>query len=378
MARKLHDLLAFHSTMPLFAIPGTIVMESPSKRLIWRQLPMILGHDTHDDSSYVTRIQLLSRKQRSESRRRSGSDDSCIDIFHGTSSLTVAELRRELQQYQPFKIRWTFPSFDHQTVMYDAQAIALHWQKVSQEMKDFPPLESVASLSLSMPSNRNCLPFAFNFLQNASLPNLKILELSDNFSDPNQYTRIFQRIVRAMPKVEILALRNTAMRESRKVSSAYCTGLASLIQSSSCLSEIYIIGIEFPSVEDWIHVREAMRNSVSIINVSVNQLSIANTSLIHDMKVDDEFFNREVDNEPKYTENRICTQYLTNTLKLASPFTMRQRLEAVMHVRGYHTLKTNERVEMKLTEQLASVSDRVDFSFEFIRHFVDPSVLFKV
>jgi hypothetical protein len=357
-------------------------MEAPAKQLIWRQLPMVLGHESNNDSNkYVTRIQLLSRNQRTDSQRRSGIEDSCIDIFHGVSSLTVAELRRELKQHQPFKIRWAFPSLDHQTNFYDAQAIAVHWQKVSQEMKDFSPLLSVSSLSLSMPSNRDCIPFAFDFFLNMSLPNSKILELSDNFSDPNQYSEIFQRIAHTMPKVEVLALRNTAVRESPMVSSTFCTALAHLIQSS-CLSEIHIIGIEFPSVEDWIYVREVLRISVTITNISVSQLSIANTPFINDIKVDEKFFNREVDNEPKYTENRLCTQYLTNTLKLVTPFTMQQRLEALMHVRGHRRPDMldpdNERSEMKLTEQLASVADRVDFCFEFMRHFVDPTVLVEV
>jgi hypothetical protein len=355
-------------------------MESPSKQLIWRQLPMVLGHENNDGINYVTRIQLLSRNQRTDSHTRSGSEGSCIDIFHGTSSLTGAELRRELMQYQPFKFRWTFPSFNHQTDVYDAQAIAMRWHAVSQEMKDFPTSLSVTSLSLSMPGNRHCIPFANDVLQNMSLPNVKILELSDNFSDPNQYVKVFQRIACAMSKVEVLALRNTAVRQSPMVSSAFCTALAHLIQSSTCLREIYIIGIEFPSLDDWTCVREAMRSSVSISHVFVSQLSISHISFIHDIKVDEEFFNQEVDNESKYLENRLCTQYLTNAMKVAAPFTMQQRLEAIMHVRGHHKLhldSNNELSEVQRTEQLASVSDRVDLSFEFIRHFVDPSVLFK-
>ena len=360
-------------------------MESHSKQFTWRQLPMALGNGDMYGNEYVTRVQMLSTmNKRSDSpTRSSGSVDSSIDIFHGTTSLSVSELERELTKYQPFKIRWMFPSFDHNTDVYEEQSIALHWQKVTRELKAVSPLLSVSSLSLSMPNNRHCISFASDFLKNVSLPNLKTLELADNFSDPNQYSSVFQKMSQDMPQIEVLAIRNTSMRQSPKVSTSFCTNLASLIRSSSSLREIYIIGIEFSSVDDWTRVSEALTNSVSITNVSVGHLSITNTPMIGKIKCDNEFFTREVEHNERYMENRLCTQYLANTLKLASPYTMLQRLEALMHVRGYQ--KQPDRLDsdqksygIQMTDKLAIISDRIDSSFDFIRHVIDPSVLLTV
>jgi hypothetical protein len=372
------------------------------KPLLWRHFSMSLGR-LSVGTQYEARVQLLSRQNRTDvdendsrgSGSGPGSSDSSVEIFRATTSLTVPALCTELEQHQPFKLIWTFPSYDHLNAnVIDIQSISLDWQKVCHGVKESFPLRSVSRLSLSMPNNHHCIPFASEFFQNISFPNVEILELSDNFSPGSLYDTTLQVIATTLPQVQVLALRNTAVRHSPMVSSAFCIALADLIRSSSCLRDFYLVGIQFPSEKDWVIVREALRNSTSIQNASLSQLgiaavAIADASIDHTTtKYNDEYFTQQVEAGSRFMERRACTQFLLNVMNIPEPHTMQQKLQALLHVRGhYRSMRTtvsngtpsriDDGHEYKIApmiERLASIGDCVDFGYEFLRQFVDPSI----
>jgi hypothetical protein len=363
---------------------------SHPKQLLLRRFSMSLGR-LGDCNHYDIRMQLLSRQN--QNLRKDGCGRSDFDMYRAaTTSLTVPELCMELEQYQPFKLIWMFPSYDHLSSDVDIQSISLDWQEVCHSVKATPPLRSLTRLSLSVPHNHLCIPFVSEFLQNISFPNVELLELSDNFSPVSQWDSTLKVIATTLPQVQILALRNTALHHLPMVSSAFCIALADLIRSSSCLHDFYLVGIQFASEEDWVIVREALRNSTSIQNVSLSQLSIAavaiaDASIDHTMKYDDEYFSQQVEAGSRFMERRACTQFLLNVMNIPEPHTMQEQLQALLHVRGHYrsipttvSSGTATPIEgsyayeiIQMIEPLHSVADYIDFGYEFLRHFVDPS-----
>jgi hypothetical protein len=362
--------------------------------MLWRHFSMSLGR-LSVGKHYEARVQLLSRKScpdvENDNASSPGSSGTTVDIFRATTSLTVPALCTELEQHQPFKLIWTFPSYDHLSLdVVDIQSISLEWQEVCHGVRESSPLLSLTRLSLTVPHDHHCIPFASEFLQNISLPNVELLELSDNFAPVSHSDKTLQVIASTLQQLQVLALRNTALYHSPMVSSAFCVALADLIRSSSCLRDFYLVGIQFPSEKDWVMVREALRNSTSIQNVSLSQLgiAIADTRIDHTMKYNDDYLTQQVEAGSRFMERRACTHFLLNEMNIPEPHTMQHQLRALLHVRGhYRSMRTtfsngtaalidddHEDETAQMIERLASIADCVDFGYEFLRQFVDPSI----
>jgi hypothetical protein len=316
--------------------------------ICWRHQQVRLGQNQ------AVNVQIFSKPN----------DGISSSISRSVTPITPMQLREELETYQPMKLQWSFPitSMTSSNRDSDVETLSVHWKQLCEEARPCCT-KSLTRLSLTIPSNQSCHPFVLDFLRNVSIPQLTNLELADNFAC---YDETLNAIATHLPLLEILSLRN---RGDLPVTRAFCEAFASTIRSSPYIRQLYLSGVEFACESDWQILREAMRDSATLEEVSFYRLSIAGTI------TKDDYFSKQVAFDSRFLENRAIALHLGNTLKLAAPYTVQQRLQALLHVRSEkdESQKTALDTAADMIENLASVADRIDFGYAFLRNIVDPA-----
>lgn len=289
-------------------------------------------------------------------------DNNSSSVFRSPRPLTSTELRADLELHPPVKLQWSFPPGVSEPSTGDADDLT-HWTRLCDEVGSVPT-ESLTRLSLTLPKNEKGLRFVMELLRNMPMPHVKQLELADNFSC---YEETLNEIHIKLPLLEVLWLRNTAFAS---VSNAFSKFLASYIRSSQLMRKFSLAGVQFPCQADFQFVLEALLDSPTLEDVSFYHLTVGSSGNTSTIK--DDFFTEKLAEEKFiFHENHLCTRYLAKILKLSAPYTVLQRLQVLLRMRRARIAASPATT---MIDSLASVSDRVDFGYEFLRHHVDPAI----
>lgn len=313
------------------------------RSICWRQQLVSLGGDRAVNMYTFSKVK----------------ENGSSSIFRSRTPLsTFAEFRKEFELYPPIKLQWSFPPAASMSSPRNDDDLTT-WTRLCESVgSSLADSESLSRLSLTLPTNDKGRPFALEFFNKTTLPHLKHLELADSFSC---YENTLNAIADKLPRVEVLSLRNTG---EAPVTHAVVKALARMIRSSPHIRQFFLCGLQFHCHGDWLLLLEALRDSTTLESVSTCRLSIT------DAGTNEDYFTNELAKyESKFRENKACTVYLESTVHLLAPHTAQQRLRALLHLRKVASLA----IPTTQIAALASVADRIDFGYEFLRHQVDPT-----